>query len=123
MLQKVAGEDIGLTSEEIELLEVRQHAVHSMIDFDTDHVECLICKEEFRDKDRYYQLDCNHKFHLNCLKEWIAKTSKCPLCRTPVLSVANVRIEPELSKYIVLPEVSHLPVSYTHLTLPTIYSV
>jgi hypothetical protein len=26
---------------------------------------------------------CNNKFHRQCIEEWIAKSSKCPLCMRP----------------------------------------
>ena len=36
---------------------------------------------------------CGHddQFHTDCLNKWLHKTSQCPLCRTPVPSITEVR--------------------------------
>ena len=45
--------------------------------------ECVIC---FEDLDKYDVaiLNCQHKFHYDCVKKWINKSNKfnklCPLC-------------------------------------------
>ena len=45
--------------------------------------ECIFCFEEL-DKYDVAILNCNHKFHLYCIKQWINKSKKfnhvCPLC-------------------------------------------
>jgi hypothetical protein len=30
------------------------------------------------------KLDCGHKFHENCLVDWLDKKSNCPICRAQV---------------------------------------
>ncbi|KAH1045815.1 hypothetical protein J1N35_036599 [Gossypium stocksii] len=44
--------------------------------------ECVICLEEFKDGDSCRVLTkCNHLYHQLCIDEWLAKNSRCPLCR------------------------------------------
>ena len=31
------------------------------------------------------QLECNHKFHLECIAKWYARNDSCPLCRCDIL--------------------------------------
>ena len=47
---------------------------------------CLICHEEYEAEDTVVTLQpCEHSFHLECVREWLAGSSdKCPTCRTAV---------------------------------------
>ena len=45
---------------------------------------CSICLMPFYEGDsseNVVKTTCNHFFHEKCLKEWLAKKSRCPLCR------------------------------------------
>ena len=42
---------------------------------------CIICFEEYKNKNRVIKLECNHIFHKICLSRWIEKNQSCPLCR------------------------------------------
>lgn len=42
--------------------------------------ECAICKEN--EPNRWYELECGHVFHMNCIKK--VKNNKCPLCRKEI---------------------------------------
>jgi hypothetical protein len=50
---------------------------------DEDAVTCTICIMEIEDGDRIGVLPCEHKFHVDCLKEWIKRKNSCPLCQVP----------------------------------------
>jgi len=41
---------------------------------------CCICLEEGFGKE-WCELPCKHKFHYNCVGEWIKSHTNCPLCR------------------------------------------
>ncbi len=41
-------------------------------------IECPICFEEC---ESYIKLSCNHKFHEKCIKDWVKKSTECPMCR------------------------------------------
>ena len=42
---------------------------------------CSICFEDFINNDDY-TLECNHKFHTNCILKWFRNdNSTCPLCK------------------------------------------
>ncbi|GFQ76830.1 e3 ubiquitin-protein ligase TTC3 [Trichonephila clavata] len=60
---------------------------------ETDHLkqwsgstvdECSICYEEMTSSTAY-KVDCNHSFHLKCIKKWLEKKSDCPICRVHLL--------------------------------------
>ena len=41
--------------------------------------ECPICQEFIQDD--LIRLPCNHRFHLNCVREWVQRHNNCPTCR------------------------------------------
>ena len=52
---------------------------------------CVICLEELKNDDRPSKssvrevfLECGHNFHDKCIKDWLKKQNKCPLCRTHI---------------------------------------
>lgn len=50
-------------------------------------VGCVICSEKFSSADPAERhstaiRECGHIFHLECLKQWLAKSLSCPVCRT-----------------------------------------
>lgn len=43
---------------------------------------CIICLDDFKNRQHLIELDCKHYFHKNCIKNWLLKqSSKCPICR------------------------------------------
>ncbi|KAK1286384.1 RING-H2 finger protein ATL74 [Acorus calamus] len=50
--------------------------------------ECPICLGEFHEGEKLRVLpECNHGFHVECIDEWLAGRSSCPMCRHSVLEV------------------------------------
>ena len=47
-------------------------------------VECEICFENVNKGDTIYNLECYHKYHSDCLMEWMHYKQDCPVCRTPI---------------------------------------
>ncbi len=44
---------------------------------------CAICQELMEDGEKLKRLPCKDLFHLDCIKNWLTKSSvSCPLCRT-----------------------------------------
>lgn len=48
--------------------------------------ECSICLENNQEKN-WGELDCKHKFHYDCIFEWVNSNPSCPICRTNFLEV------------------------------------
>lgn len=44
---------------------------------------CPICITDFITNESVINLDCNHKFHIECLKN--VKSNSCPLCRCKII--------------------------------------
>ena len=41
---------------------------------------CVICQDDFKEDNECSKLYCDHKFHKNCIKQWICHKKTCPLC-------------------------------------------
>ena len=46
-------------------------------------IDCSICFEELNNEEEYV-LNCNHKYHRDCISRWLHTNPTCPLCRQPV---------------------------------------
>jgi hypothetical protein len=46
----------------------------------TSNVVCSICLEEYVYNETISVMSCNHKFHEECLRDWLQKSKACPLC-------------------------------------------
>lgn len=43
--------------------------------------ECIICLEDGGAPDTWRRLTCGHAFHEDCLRTWLRRTRRCPICR------------------------------------------
>ncbi|KAK9462251.1 uncharacterized protein V1516DRAFT_695606 [Lipomyces oligophaga] len=49
--------------------------------------DCAICSDAFDvSKDQIITLPCLHFFHPDCIKQWLALSDSCPICRKPISS-------------------------------------
>lgn len=48
----------------------------------TDYKSCAICLEDYKNEEALGELDCKHRFHFTCVKQWLEKNNRCPLCNT-----------------------------------------
>lgn len=53
---------------------------HTTYDDDVSCPSCSICIEPFERGDRISTLGCGHAFKSPCIKEWLEKDDRCPMC-------------------------------------------
>ena len=46
-----------------------------------DNKQCLICLDNYLVGEKVSYLPCFHLFHYLCIKSWVARSNKCPLCK------------------------------------------
>ncbi|KAJ1395013.1 Zinc finger, RING-type [Sesbania bispinosa] len=46
---------------------------------------CCICQEEYANGVEVGKLDCEHIFHIECIKQWLNQKNECPICRKKAL--------------------------------------
>ncbi|XP_020239773.1 E3 ubiquitin-protein ligase MBR2 isoform X2 [Cajanus cajan] len=48
---------------------------------DKDDIKCCICQEEYVVGDEVGGLQCEHRFHVVCIQEWLRLKNWCPICK------------------------------------------
>ncbi|KAI3818831.1 hypothetical protein L1987_12652 [Smallanthus sonchifolius] len=48
---------------------------------------CVVCQDEFERKEVVGVLQCKHRYHYECIKEWLLHQNVCPLCKSQALRV------------------------------------
>jgi hypothetical protein len=43
--------------------------------------DCVICLNEYKERDKVVRLPCRHFYHDTCLSPWVSKSVHCPLCK------------------------------------------
>ncbi|KAH7429271.1 hypothetical protein KP509_09G039400 [Ceratopteris richardii] len=70
---------------ELELLAVVSFADARMLSGVDEGSECAVCLSTLHENDELHILSpCNHAFHADCIREWIASnlsSGRCPTCR------------------------------------------
>ena len=46
--------------------------------------ECIICLEEYNNRDNIIKLECGHIYHKKCVEDWFKINSNCPNCRNSI---------------------------------------
>ncbi|XP_022750384.1 probable E3 ubiquitin-protein ligase RHG1A isoform X2 [Durio zibethinus] len=46
-----------------------------------DDVKCSICQEEYVIGDEVGRLQCEHRYHVVCIQEWLRVKNWCPICK------------------------------------------
>ncbi|XP_021744457.1 E3 ubiquitin-protein ligase RNF12-like [Chenopodium quinoa] len=51
---------------------------------DENDVKCSICQEEYADTEELGRLSCNHRYHFECINQWLKLKNWCPVCKNSV---------------------------------------
>ena len=46
-----------------------------------ENKQCLICLDDYLVGEKICYLPCFHLFHYLCIKSWVGRSNKCPLCK------------------------------------------
>ncbi|KAE8687505.1 alcohol dehydrogenase-like 7-like [Hibiscus syriacus] len=49
-----------------------------------DDVKCSICQEEYFVGDEVGRLQCEHRYHVGCIQQWLQVKNWCPICKASV---------------------------------------
>ncbi|XP_031094361.1 E3 ubiquitin-protein ligase RNF38-like [Ipomoea triloba] len=78
----------GLLSEEVIMSLLGTSTFETSYHDDEDKDSCCICLDEFSTGDELGKINCEHKFHFMCIREWLKRNNICPICRAVALSVS-----------------------------------
>lgn len=49
-----------------------------------DEIKCSICQEEYVTGDEMNLLACDHRYHVDCIHQWLRQKNWCPICKASV---------------------------------------
>ena len=73
------------------------------------------------DKDSAF-IDCGHNFHYDCIKSWLAKYPKCPICRANVGTETTQQTSVDYRTFLLGVQRDHMSDWYTYDQLDYYYS-
>lgn len=72
--------------------EIKSHTVYYSTFNKYENHDCTICRQSLNEDSIYAKEEnyfskvitgsCGHSFHAECLKPWLEKYNKCPICAT-----------------------------------------
>ena len=64
--------------------------------------DCPICAESLQQRGSRVDVEpCGHSFHASCIRKWIFKSGRCPICRGNALKKTEDRAPGDLCKLLV----------------------
>ncbi|XP_068465228.1 probable E3 ubiquitin-protein ligase ZFP1 [Phaseolus vulgaris] len=48
---------------------------------------CIICQDEYKNKQEIGILQCGHGYHVDCIRTWLHEKNVCPLCKSEALTL------------------------------------
>lgn len=51
-----------------------------------ENENCIVCQVEYEENESIGTLECGHRFHADCIKQWLLVKNLCPICKKPALS-------------------------------------
>lgn len=75
--------EIGASQDEIDRLPLRTltPADDILMSDDNHQSRCAICLENYQAGERVRTVPCLHRFHSNCIDQWLANRAICPICK------------------------------------------
>ena len=75
-------ENSGVRATDRDILnELPETNIEDVSKLDSDKKNCVICLEDFKNREKAIILPCIHLFHKNCIKSWLKKNNSCPICK------------------------------------------
>jgi hypothetical protein len=59
---------------------------------------CSICLEEITENPEF--LPCAHRYHTNCINQWIGRNPTCPMCKISIYTTSPGQLESQSSEVI-----------------------
>jgi hypothetical protein len=50
---------------------------------------CIICMDDYEQGNELSMLPCFHKFHKDCIKEWLSGSKSCPICKGSIIEMMS----------------------------------
>ncbi|XP_022845165.1 probable E3 ubiquitin-protein ligase RHG1A isoform X2 [Olea europaea var. sylvestris] len=87
--ERIGNVCTGLSEETIISCLKQMKYVDLKIEGQVETEPCCICQEEYKDGEDLGTLECNHDFHVECIKQWLMHKNLCPICKMTGLSTQD----------------------------------
>lgn len=71
----------GATAAQIAALPVQTVPAGGLKDEQHEPLKCAVCLEEFSEGCQLRRLPCTHRFHADCIAQWLTQKACCPVCQ------------------------------------------
>ncbi|KAL8130917.1 hypothetical protein AgCh_007007 [Apium graveolens] len=83
--ERIGNVDTGASEEIISSrLKRSKYTVSATSDLEEPE-PCCICQDEYNNGDDLGELECGHRFHADCIKQWLTRKNLCPICKTTAM--------------------------------------
>ncbi|KAJ0971639.1 hypothetical protein J5N97_019598 [Dioscorea zingiberensis] len=97
--EQIGDVSTGLTEESIlQNLKTCFHIASSRSSFSDsssrsspENETCTVCQVEYEENERLGILNCGHKYHADCIKQWLLVKNICPICKTSAFATDDKR--------------------------------
>ncbi|XP_027362650.1 uncharacterized protein LOC113870256 [Abrus precatorius] len=88
-LQRHLGHAEAGLREEYILSNIEREIFQSITEGSPQNETCSICLEDYVNGEELGKLNCRHKFHVSCIKDWLVLNNTCPICKRTALAVED----------------------------------
>ncbi|KAK6944414.1 Zinc finger, RING-type, partial [Dillenia turbinata] len=90
-LEEVIGNVCTGLSDEASTKFLKQSEYFLFEEANAERESCSICQEDYKEKDKLGGLSCGHRFHVDCIKQWIKCKNICPICKSSGVPMTGPR--------------------------------
>ncbi|CAL0332560.1 unnamed protein product [Lupinus luteus] len=84
--EKIGYVNTGLEEDEMRLnIRKLKFVISNGISKNQMDKKCTICQEEYEGGEELGRLNCEHKYHFQCIKQWLVYKNFCPICKHEVV--------------------------------------
>lgn len=76
--------------------------------------KCMICMEEFSEGDMLRTLPCLHRYHRQCVDQWLNRASSCPICKRDVTDTSPPVVDSSQSSRVERSRVRNAFTNFAH---------
>ncbi|KAL4314177.1 hypothetical protein AHAS_Ahas15G0059000 [Arachis hypogaea] len=92
--QRVTNPDLRLTETEVAACIGRE--IFQTVDEQPQNIDaCGICQEDYVHGEELGRLDCAHRYHLSCIRQWLLIKNRCPVCKKMALTIIDLEDDEE----------------------------
>ncbi|XP_057760040.1 E3 ubiquitin-protein ligase MBR2-like [Arachis stenosperma] len=87
--QRVTNPDLRLTETEVAASIGRE--IFQTVGEQPQNIDaCGICLEDYVHGEELGRLDCAHRYHLSCIRQWLLIKNRCPVCKKMALTIIDL---------------------------------